>query len=225
VRRTDIGYALACLAVIVAPDLAGQVAVQGSVLIGRAEHRVLDGGTIVAASGTLFGGAFSISVRDRIEVRGEALGGRLSTGAAPETDDHDLAQLQLFAGLKVRPWLLLEGGPVLRNFTNSLARQHWTAFQVGAEARVPLAFESVHGVFRGYWMPVVSVRGLPRPDIALAAGAGLEWRGPRIGVSMAYLLERYDFAAAAGSNRPEELSIVQIQVSLRWPQLLGPAKP
>ncbi|HYU28044.1 MAG TPA: hypothetical protein VEK83_03385 [Gemmatimonadales bacterium] len=207
------------LAILVAvPSLAaGQVSVQGSVLVGRAEHRIVDAGTLVAASGTLFGGALAVTLGERFQIRGEALGGQLTTGAAPSLDDHDVAEAQIFGGMNVRPWLILETGLGFRNFSNALARQHWTTWRIGAEARVPLGFESVTAVLRGYWMPVVAVSGLSKPDVAPALGVGLDWRGRRLGVSAQYTFERYDFPPSNGAQRLEELSTLRVRVGMWWP--------
>lgn len=196
--------------------LDAQIAFQGSVHVERAEHRVRDAGTLIPASGTLYGGAVTVDVGRRFTITGEALGGRFAADTAPSIDDHSLAQLQLLGGMKVSPWLTVQAGPVFRNVANTLARQQWTALRLGGEARVPLGLEGVRGVVRGYWMPLVSVSGLPRPDVALAASAGVEWRGPRIGVGTRYGLERYDFPANAGDRRIEEIAVLQAWVSVSW---------
>ena len=64
-------------------------------------------------------------------------------------------------------------------------------------------------------MPVVSVSGLEHPDIALAAGVGVEWRGPRVSVRALYTLERYDFSGSAAAQRLEEVSSLQVGATLR----------
>ena len=207
------------LALLVAvPSLAtGQISVQGGVLVGRAEHRVVDADTLVALSGTLFGGTLAVAIGERFQIHGEALGGPLTSGAAPSLEDHDVAEAQIVGGMKVRPWLILESGLGFRSFSNSLARQHWTTWRIGAETRVPLGFESVVAVLRGYWMPLVDVSGLSNPDVALAVGVGLEWRGRRMGVSALYTFERYDFVPSNGAQRLEELSTIRVRVGMWWP--------
>src|SRR3989442_8686930 len=42
------------------------------------------------------------------------------------------------------------------------------------------ALDGVRALVRAQWMPLVSVSGLGHPDIALAAGAGVEWHGTRV---------------------------------------------
>ncbi len=219
--RTSPVSALAIL--IAVPTLAaGQVSVQGGVLIGGAEHRVVDADTLVRSSGTLFGGALAVTIGDRFQIHGEALGGRLTSAAAPSLEDHDVAEAQILGGMKVRPWLILESGLSFRSYSNSLARQHWTTWRIGAEARVPLGFESVAALLRGYWMPLVDVSGLSKPDVALAVGVGLDWRGRRIGISALYTFERYDFAPSNGAQRLEELSTVRVRVGMWWPRPRSP---
>jgi hypothetical protein len=198
---------------------AAQVAIHGGVQVARAEHRLSDGNMLVPSSGTLFGGALVVAVGRRWEVQGEARGGRFAAPGSPGLDDHDVAEVHLLGGMKARPWLTVQSGVGVRNFSNALARQHWTIWRIGAEARVPLGFESVQGILRGYWLPVVAVSGLANPQIALATGVGVEWRGPRIGVSALYSLERYDFPSTGGAQRLEELSSLQLRVGLRWPAI------
>lgn len=199
--------------------LTAQVAWEISMHVGRAEHRVRDASDLIPASGTVFGAAVGVDVGHQFAVSAEALGGRFTAagaGGAASIDDHSIAQVLLLGGMKVRPWLTVQAGPVFRNISNAVARQQWTALRVGGEAYVPLGLEGVRGVLRGYWMPLVSVSGLPRPDVALAASAGVEWRGPRIGVGSRYVLERYDFPENAGDRRIEEVSVLRVWVSAFW---------
>ncbi len=197
----------------------GQVSLQGRAGLGLAEHRALDDGTGVRSSGVLLGGALGLQIRDRIEVWGEVRGGKLIARDAPAVEDHDMAEVGLVIGARVRPWLMLRGGPVLRSYTSALARQHWTTLQLGADTRVPLAFEGLRGLLAFHWIPIASASGLPRPNLALAARVGVEWQGRRIALSMGYSLERYDFPGSAGARRLEELSALQLRAGL---QLLNP---
>lgn len=208
--------ALALLCLALPTLLQSQVVLQGSVQVGRAEHRVRDAGTLIPTSGTVFGGALRADFGPRFSVTGEALAGSFASDGGASIDDHHIAQVLLLGGMKVNPWLTIQAGPVFRNLSNTFARQQWTALRLGGEAHVPLGLEGVRGVLRGYWMPLVSVSGLSRPDIALAASAGVEWRGRRIGVGTRYVLERYDFPANAGDRRIEEISALQAWVSAWW---------
>ncbi|HKA58868.1 MAG TPA: hypothetical protein VKD28_09655 [Gemmatimonadales bacterium] len=196
--------------------LTAQVSWQVSMHVGRAEHRIRDAGGLMPATGTVFGAAVGADLGRQFTVSAEALGGRFAADNAASIDDHSIAHVLLLGGMKVRPWLTVQAGPVFRNVSNDVARQQWTALRVGGEAYVPLGLEGVRGVLRGYWMPLVSVSGLPRPDVALAASAGVEWRGPRIGVGTRYVLERYDFPENAGDRRIEEVSALRVWVSAFW---------
>ena len=214
--RRMSAFALAILVAV--PSLAtGQISVQGGVLVGRGEHRIVDADTLVASSGTLFGGAVAVMFGERFQIHAEALGGHLTSAATPSLEDHDIAEAQILGEMKVRPWLNVESGLSFRSFSNSLARQHWTAWRIGAETRVPLGFESVAAVVRGYWMPLVAVSGLSKPDVALALGVGLDWRGRRMGISALYTFERYDFAPNNAAQRLEELSTIRVRVGMWWP--------
>jgi hypothetical protein len=205
-----------------ATRVAGQTSIEGGVHLGFADHRVLYAGALVPASGVTLGGSLRLRLRDRLDLRAEARGGRLGASAVTTLDDHDIAEIDLLVGWNVRPWLALHAGPVVRSFSNAVARQHWTAFRLGGEAHIPLAFENLQGMVRGYWSPIVHVTGLANPDLALAAGAGVEWRGRRLGVRAVYALEREDFGSSSGTRRLEELSSFQLGITLLWTQRLNP---
>lgn len=216
-QRAGVLLALGTLAV---SSMAGaQIAFRGTAQIGRAEHQVRDAGALVATSGTVFGGALAVTVRNQFEIKAEVWGGRLNAAGSPSLEDHDVAEVQLIGGVRARPWLLLQAGPAVRSYSNVLARQRWTTLRVGAEAHMSLATESIRGVLRGYWLPIVSVKELSRPEIALATSVGLEWRGSRITLGTTYTLERYDFPANAGMRRLEQFSSLQLRAGLR---LLSP---
>jgi len=203
--------------------LASQVTVQAGMHIARAEHRVLDAGILVPTSGTLFAASLALDVH-HFEIRGEALGGHFAATATPSVDDHDVAELQVLAGMHVRPWLELQAGPVLRSLSNPLGRQHWTMVRVGAEASIPLALEHVRGLLGGYWMPLVSVSGLRKPDVALSVRAGIQWFGRRVGIGTVYQLERFDFPSNGGAQRLEEFSALQLRITV-WTSIRKAVPP
>jgi hypothetical protein len=214
-RRVAVSL-LATFGVVLTPSVtAAQVALHGRAELGRVEHRVRDGGGVEASSGAVFGGMLGLAIGSRFEVWGQASGGRLAADS-PEGEDRNFAEVQLLGGARLRPWLMLQGGAIVRSYSNQLARQRWATLRLGAEAHVPLALEGVRGVLRGQWMPVVSVSGLPRPDVALAAGAGVEWHGSRVSLGALYTLERYDFPVSAGARRLEELSSLQFRGTMRF---------
>jgi len=204
----------ACGLALAPGPVAGQASLHGWVQIGRVEHRIRFGGLIQPSAGTMFGGAVGVVVRGRLEVWGEAAGGHLGA-KSPDSEDRDFAEVQLLGGMRVRPWLTLQSGVSVGTYSAPLARQRWTTLRLGAEAHLPLAIEGVQGIVRGQWMPVVSVSGVGRPDVALTAGAGLEWRGQRVSLSAVYMLERYDFPASDPSlRRLEEVSSLRVRATI-----------
>jgi hypothetical protein len=192
----------------------GQMTLEGRAEIGRVEYRVRDSGILQATSGVVFGGALGLLTRDRFAVWGEARGGHLAA-ASVGGEDRDVAEVQLMGEACLRPWLTAQGGVNVRSYSTALARQRWTALRLGAEAHVPLALEGIRGLARAQWMPVVSVSGLDHPDIALAAGVGVEWQGTRVRIRALYTLERYDFSGSAAAQRLEEVSSLQLGAILR----------
>jgi hypothetical protein len=189
----------------------GQVAVRAGAVLGRSEHRVSDDGVLVTSSGTLVGGALAVTFRGRFQIRG---GGERAhrTDAPRRPRSRRSADSRRDERTTVAPAERLH--PAIFRI---LARQHWSAWQVGAEARLPLGLENVEAVLRGYWMPVVSVSGLSQPDVALATGIGIDWHGRRLGVSALYTFERYDFPASSTTQRLEELSNFRVRLELWWP--------
>ena len=215
IRWPAIGGAVLALAV---PSVArAQTVIHGGLEFGRAEHRVIDQGALVASSGTVLGGTISI-VRNRFAIRGYAVGGNLTSVPASALESHHLAEAQLLAGFQPRPWITLQAGLTMRNFSNPLARQHWVMWRAGAEARVPLGFDGLTAALGGYWLPAVSVSGLPAPDIAAAAAIGLEWRRSGWGAGASYVLERYDFPERSGTQRLEQVSALRVRILTWWPR-------
>lgn len=207
---------LVALGLALTPGLAAaQVSVEGRVDVGRAEYRVRQAGVLQPAAGMVFGAAIGLHIRNRFEVWGSALGGRLAA-TTPDGEDRDIADVRLVGSASVQPWLTLQGVVDARSYSTPLARQHWTTLRLGAEAYVPLAPEGMRGIVRAQWMPVASISGLPGPAVALAAGAGVEWRGSRFSAGAVYMLERYDFPGSAATKRLEELAVLQLWGTMRW---------
>jgi hypothetical protein len=207
--------ALAAIGVALAPGIgAPQIALHGRAEVGRLEHRIRLAGLLEPSSGTLLAGALGVEVGERFEVWGEAMGGHL-VADSPDGEDRDVAEVQLLGGMHLRPWVTLQSGVTVRTYATPLARQRWTTLRLGAEGRLPLAIGGLQGIVRGHWMPVVAVSGVARPDVALTAGAGLEWRGRRVGLSAFYTLERYDFPGSDPSTRRlEEVSALRVRATI-----------
>jgi len=62
-------------------------------------------------------------------------------------------------------------------------------------------------------MPWVSVSGISRPDLAVAAHSALSYTTGRLTATMGYSLERFDFPARSGVRRLEELSSLDLGVA------------
>jgi hypothetical protein len=89
--------------------------------------------------------------------------------------------------------------------------------EVGAEARLDFATSPVRGILRGGLLPVVSVNGLPRPDVALTATAGIEYRTGPVTAGVFYGLERYDFPDQGGGRRLEQVRTLAFRFTLQHP--------
>ena len=217
-RRRLLGALLASV-VLIPRALPAQVALQWQAGIGYGIHHILDAGTALRSTGMLLGGGLGVTFNSRYELWGEVAGGHLNSSDSTALLDQSVANAQVLAGFRAEPWLTLRAGPVFRGYSDALGHQHWTTVRVGAEAQLPLALEGMHGLLEGYWIPVASVSGLPSPETALAAGAGLDWRGKRLTVTLRYRLERYDFPGASNARRLEELSSLHLRIGMHLLQL------
>ena len=191
-----------------------QITVSGSALVSLVEHQVDIGygdeesrGLIVAAEGAVdVGSRFIFGVR--------AAGGSLATQATG-AQNRDLGEVRIQASLVPARWLALRGATTWRTYTTVLARQRWATVEVGAEARLDFATSPMRGVLRGGLLPVVSVDGLPKPDVALTAAAGLEYRGGSLTGGLFSGLERYDFPDVGAGRRLEQLSTLTFRVTVQ----------
>jgi hypothetical protein len=191
-----------------------QLGVRGTGLVAMAEHRVSAGRGVEETSGMLVGGEGTVFLGARTELFVHAASGRL-TAATANADDRDLAELELKAAVVPVPWLALHAGVSSREFSTPLVRQRWTALRFGGEARLVFVGSGVTGMLRAEVLPSVSVSGLQDPTRAFAAAAGLEWRAGVLALGLRYELERYDFAAVAGVERREQLSLLTAHIGLR----------
>src|SRR2546429_5068283 len=73
----------------------------------------------------------------------------------------------------------------------------------------------VRGVLRGGVLPVVAVNGLPGPDVALTAAAGMEYRSGSIAGGLFYELERYDFPDVGTGRRLEQVTKLTFRFTVR----------
>ncbi|HLZ46807.1 MAG TPA: hypothetical protein VKQ05_14120, partial [Gemmatimonadales bacterium] len=96
-----------------------------------------------------------------------------------------------------------------------IARQRWTSVAIGAETGLDFATSPVRGVLRGSLLPVVSVSGLPRPDVALTTAVGIEYRGGSVTGALYYGLERYDFPNVGAGRRLEQVSTLTVRFTVQ----------
>lgn len=180
-------------------------------------HQVDIGYGVEESTGLLFGAEGVVKVRSRLALAVHAAGGSLYTQSAG-AQDRNVGEIGARASVLPGTWLALFVSGTSRTYSSVLARQRWTTLEVGAEAHADFVTIPVRAVLRGGFLPVVSVRGLPGPDVALAAGAGLEYRGAVFTGGMFYGLERYDFPDVGAGRRVEQVSTLSFQLSVRRPR-------
>ena len=212
-RVRDLSAVFASLGLI-APGLASQVAVTGSLFTGVAEHRVDGGYGVERSSGALLGSAASLLVFRRLELAVRAEGGTLGAASSGAVD-RDMAEVDVRLRGRAAPWLILEVGYARRMYSAVLARQAWTMLGAGVEGRVALLEGAIHGVARAELLPAVSVSGLPGPDLAFTSAAGVEYSHGALGASAFYSLERYDFPTVNAVQRLEQLTAFTLRFDVR----------
>ncbi|MGH7568813.1 MAG: hypothetical protein ACREL9_07560 [Gemmatimonadales bacterium] len=186
----------------------------GLVRLASAEHRVDAGFGVEPSAGVLLSLELAVDLTPRWRLGGWVELGSLEAKATGAVD-RDVGALGVAASLELRPWLALVGRAGRRSYSTPLARQGWTTVSLGAEARVPFANRRVQAVASTALLPVVAVSGLPGPDLALAAGAGMNYRLGSASVEARYALERYDFPRQGAARRLEQLS--SLSIALRVP--------
>ena len=131
-----------------------------------------------------------------------------------EGTDRDVAELNVRGSYAVRPNFFLESGLTLRAYSAPAGRQRWTAVGLGAAARLPFGAGGAHGIVRAALLPLLAATGLPGPDLAFTAAAGMEYRRGRAALEVLYCLERYDFPVRSAVARREQLTTLNI--GMRW---------
>ena len=197
------------------PGIAGgQVVPSWTASASLMVHQVDIGYGVEQTSGLLLGAEGALAVRSRFRFTVRAAGGSLS-GSVPDAEHRDVGEVGVRASVTAAPWLALGGGVTSRTYTSPIARQRWTIVDLGAEARVDFATTPVRGVLRGGVLPVVSVRGLPGPDVGLTAAAGVEYRAGALTGGLFYGLERYDFPDVGAGRRLEQVNTLSFRLTMR----------
>jgi hypothetical protein len=186
------------------------------------EHRVDVGSGVERSKGPLFGVAAQWQVAGRWEVGVRTAGGTLR-GSSGVMDRKD-AEVGLEVRYAAAPWLVVRSTVRRLVYTTDLARQAWTSVALGGEGRLALLGGAATGIVHAAVVPVVAVRGLPSPDAAIAAGAGMEFRRGAALLRVSYGLERFDFPDSNGARHLEQRSALTLGLSLQR-RAAGPAAP
>lgn len=212
------------IGILVTSLLPGQVGAQhrvrAAVTFTHADHRVDAGYGLERSSGFALGAEVRLAVRHGLTVAAAGSAGHL---AADGNDgiDRDIAQLNVGAELMPLAWLALEASVTVRTYSTVVARQRWTLGRLSAEARVPLSSNVVHVLGRAGLFPLVSVNGLPGPDVAFETAVGLEYARGRWTVDLRYSLERCDFPFQGAGERSEQLAALTLRLGWTPPGLSG----
>ena len=212
IKRMVMLASAACL--VTGSPVAAQRVYDASLVGARVEHRVRAGAGVEHSSGTLVGGALGTHV-SWLEIRGQALGGRMTT-RSDVGDDRTVGEIALKASALPLPWLAFNLGGTGRSYTTALARQRWIAVSTGVEARVELLNGAVRGTANVELMPAVSVSGLDAPDFAAVTGASIAYRARHLTAGLSYSLERYDFPREGGVRRLEQFGRLAASVGIRF---------
>ena len=216
-RRASL-FALAVLAL-----QAGVARAQGrltlptgavSVVAASADHRVDTGLGIERSTGPLFGAQLDLEPDERVMVTLRALGGTLNP-QTPAAETRSVGELALTTRLDMVSWFRGTVTALGRSYEGPLARQHWSELSLGGEGHGMLIDKFLEASVGLSLAPVVRVSGRDGPDLAVAGLARLRHSGERLDVSLAYSLQRYDFAGRGGSRRVEEISMLVVRAGLR----------
>jgi hypothetical protein len=196
----------------VAP-LRAQLPVTAGVSMSFAEHRVTAGAGLERSSGTMFGlWATTILPWQTLEARASLRAGSL--GASERSAmDRDVGEVSIGASIPLSPWLGLDAGVVVRRYESALAAQRWVWGAIGLNGRTSLLDDAVKVSAGLSILPWVSVSGVSRPDLAVAAHSIVGYTTGRLTATMRYGLERFDFAARDDVRRLEELSSLELGVA------------
>jgi hypothetical protein len=192
----------------------GRLLLTGAAVAGLFDHRVDAGVGLERTSGPVFGIQLDASSGPDLSFGLRALGGTLDARSRT-ADARDVGEVETDARLSVLPWLDARAGATVRGFTSALARQRWTQLSLGADARLGMLGDRIQGTAGAALLPYVHVTGHDSPRLAIAASMGLHHSNRRFEISLAYTLERYDFADVAGVRRSEENSSLIVRAGYR----------
>ncbi len=199
----------AALALLAAAGSAQRLT--GTAAVSLAEHRVDIGSGVEVSSGPLFSVGLRAAIGSRWIAGLEGMAGSLNADGPGA--DRDVGQLRATVGFQAATWLTIETAVGTRMYTAAIARQRWTAFALGAEARLPFGSGGVEGVGRIALQPVVTVSDVDEANPGVLAGAGVRYRGRRATLGVSYWIERHDFAPVGGVTRHERLAGLMVRAA------------
>jgi hypothetical protein len=200
-----------CLAC--AAPLGAQLPVTTGVSVSLAEHRVTAGAGLERSSGTMFGvWATTVVPWQSVEARASLRAGSLGANER-SAFDRDVGEISLGASIPVSDWVGLNAGLVVRRYESALAAQRWVWGEVGIHGRRSMLENALKLSAGLSIMPLVSVSGISRPDLAVAAHSAVGYTTGRLTATIRYGLERFDFPARNGVRRLEELSSLELGVA------------
>ena len=199
---------IACVA-----PLRAQLPVTTGVSMSLAEHRVTAGAGLERSSGTMFGlWATTTLPWQAIEARASLRAGSLGANES-SAFDRDVGELAVGATIPVSDWVGLDARLVVRRYESSLAAQRWVWGEVGIHARRSMLEDALKLSAGLSIMPWVSVTGISRPALAVAAHSAVGYTTGRLTATIRYGLERFDFPARNDVRRLEELSFLELGVA------------
>jgi hypothetical protein len=207
-RWLGLAGCLACAA-----PLGAQLPVTTGVSVSLAEHRVTAGAGLERSSGTMFGvWATTVVPWQSVEARASLRAGSLGANER-SAFDRDVGEISLGASIPVSDWVGLNAGLVVRRYESALAAQRWVWGEVGIHGRRSMLENALKLSAGLSIMPLVSVSGISRPDLAVAAHSAVGYTTGRLTATIRYGLERFDFPARNGVRRLEELSSLELGVA------------
>jgi hypothetical protein len=216
-RRWAAVAAALCIGPVVTTPITAQVTVTPSIFVAYVEHQDDIGYGNELTGGPVLGLAVDVAPTRWTDVVVSGYQGSLSP-ATPNVDGRRLADLELSGSIFATPVLALQVGLRAQTYTTPLARQQWLSMLVGGEY-APVILDGVgRAVLRLGLLPVVTVSGLPNPTFGATGSAGFEFlRGPVTG-SVLFSLERYNFPAANGIARSEQIELLSLNLGVRLPR-------
>ena len=194
-----------------------QTGVLASAGLTVADHRVDAGYGVERHHGILPGLGLAYLGNSRVDLGLRARKGTLSGDDG--SLDLSFSEIGVLARFNAVEWLALDGGITVRHFSNALGAQRWLMLRVGVEGHLPMFAGAGGGILRASYAPVTRVSGLAT-ELALSAGAGLEYSAGPARMRVLYEVERFRFVPVVdATRRHEQFATVTAELSLSISQL------